>query len=123
MDVFDSRLLIEEDGPGYWRVARVLTYKGNTDTFVIPVGFRTDLASVPRIFWVVLPPFGAYQRAAVIHDFLCRQPDVSYKDADGIFRRILLEEGVPPRTAQVLYLGVRTGHRVLKLGPDKRGPR
>lgn len=38
----------------------------------VPAWFSTDLASVPRLFWNILPPFGAYEEAAVIHDWLYR---------------------------------------------------
>ena len=37
----------------------------------VPVGFPTDLASIPRLLWRVFPPFGRYTRAAVVHDWLC----------------------------------------------------
>lgn len=48
-------------------------YVGSLDsnTYVdIPVGFVTDFASVPRILWTILPPWGKYGKAAVIHDWL-----------------------------------------------------
>jgi len=36
----------------------------------VPVGYITDFASVPRIFWSIFPPFDPYYGApAVIHDF------------------------------------------------------
>lgn len=39
---------------------------------VIPKGFKTDGASIPRIFWSIYPPFKSeYFSACVIHDFLC----------------------------------------------------
>ena len=37
---------------------------------VVPTGFVTDLASIPRVFWSVLRPDGEYAYAAVIHDYL-----------------------------------------------------
>ena len=37
---------------------------------VVPAGFATDFASVPRAFWRLLPPFGEYMLAAVVHDYL-----------------------------------------------------
>lgn len=36
----------------------------------VPAGFVTDFASIPRAFWVVLPPTGKYGKAAVVHDYL-----------------------------------------------------
>lgn len=37
----------------------------------VPAQYRTDFASVPRIFWRILPPHGPYVPAAVVHDWLC----------------------------------------------------
>jgi hypothetical protein len=49
-----------------------LTYQIGRTSYVItvPAGFVTDFASTPRAIWAVLPPFGTYQLAAVVHDFL-----------------------------------------------------
>jgi hypothetical protein len=107
---FDARPLLEYVGHKYWTVAQELHYRGNTDEFTIPAGFHTDLASTPRIVWPVLPPFGAYMPAALVHDQLCRDPAVSLKDADGVFRRVLRETGVPRWQRALLYAGVRVAH-------------
>lgn len=42
----------------------------SNDKVVIPVGFITDFASVPFIFWWIFPPWGRYGKAAVLHDWL-----------------------------------------------------
>jgi hypothetical protein len=47
----------------------------------VPVGYRTDFASIPRFFWRILPPAGRYGKAAVVHDWLC---DESPKRCDHI---------------------------------------
>ncbi len=49
---------------------------------VIPKGFRTDGASVPRLFWNIIPPWGRYGMAAVIHDYLYRWQRTSRRMAD-----------------------------------------
>ncbi|EAH5044254.1 DUF1353 domain-containing protein [Campylobacter coli] len=52
---------------------------------VIPKGFKTDGASIPRIFWSFYPPFKSeYFSACVIHDFLCEKANSrsDYKIAD-----------------------------------------
>lgn len=36
----------------------------------IPAGFITDFASIPRVFWSILPPVGNYAAAALVHDYL-----------------------------------------------------
>ena len=72
---------------------------GRSQYFVVPVGFRTDFATVPLpVAWLV-PRFGAYTLAAILRDWLCtegiRSGAVTSREADGIFRRIMRESGVP----------------------------
>ena len=43
---------------------------------VIPAGFMTDFASIPRALWPVLPPTGPYGKAAVVHDWLYQVREV-----------------------------------------------
>lgn len=42
----------------------------------IPAGMLTDNASVPRIFWISLPPRGPYSQAAHGHDKVCETLEV-----------------------------------------------
>lgn len=46
-------------------------YKGTTYRVIVPEGFITDGASIPRIFWSLagLKPDGLYRAAALVHDF------------------------------------------------------
>jgi len=50
----------------------VKTEKGGLARFrvTVPAGFVTDLASVPRLLWAIVPRDGLYNGAAVVHDFL-----------------------------------------------------
>lgn len=58
-----------------WRLERPLRYEvgslGSGRLVEVPAGFVTDGASVPRAFWALLPVWGRYSRAAVVHDYLC----------------------------------------------------
>lgn len=36
----------------------------------IPAGFMWDKSSSPRIFWSLIPPFGNFEIAALIHDYI-----------------------------------------------------
>lgn len=40
-------------------------------TVIVPSGFATDFASVPRVLWPIISPTGAWRSAAVVHDYLC----------------------------------------------------
>lgn len=62
----------------------------------------TDLASVPRIFWTLLPPDGKYAKAAIIHDYLYDNALRTKKEADLIFL-----DRVPRWKRTVMYQAVR----------------
>lgn len=84
-------------GRGKYMTVGPTEYVGRDDILYIPPDFQTDLASVPRIFWSVLPPNGVYERAAVLHDFGCVSLldgtcTLSSRDVDGLFRRVIREE-------------------------------
>jgi hypothetical protein len=70
----------------------------------------TDFASVPRIFTWLLPRYGLYTRAAILHDHLCelaRAGGIARSDADGIFRRANRELGVAFLRRWLMWAAVR----------------
>lgn len=96
-----------------WTVVEPLVYRGRSQTFVVPRGFGTDFATVPRpVVWLI-PRFGRYTLPAILHDWLVteglRQRIVSSRDADGIFRRSMRELGVPVVRRWLMWTGVRWG--------------
>jgi hypothetical protein len=40
---------------------------------IVPAGFITDLATVPRLFWGVIQPSGRHDYAVLVHDYLIEQ--------------------------------------------------
>ena len=41
------------------------------EKIIVPAGYVTDFASVPRLFWTFgIDPFGKPARAAIVHDYL-----------------------------------------------------
>jgi len=77
-----------------------------TDCIVVPIGFITDFASVPKLFWSILPPTGKYGKAAVVHDFLYWTAIVSKDDADSIFLEAMKVLGVGKITRGIMYRAV-----------------
>jgi hypothetical protein len=73
----------------------------------VPEGFETDFASVPRLFWRIVPPWGRYSPAAVAHDYLYSTGKVSRKEADGIFLELMERLTVPLWKRYVMYWAVR----------------
>ena len=74
----------------------------------VPIGFVTDFASIPRIFWSLLRPDGAYVYAAIIHDYLYWTQSGSRSAADATFRLAMLDFEVDTATATSIYGAVRT---------------
>ena len=76
----------------------------------VPAGYRTDLASVPRLFWRVFPPIGPYSRAAIIHDyFYTNATGASRFFADSLFREVMRNLDVPPWKRIAMFYAVRIG--------------
>ncbi|MGW4352500.1 DUF1353 domain-containing protein [Nocardia sp. NPDC004582] len=112
----EQAVVVEEIDAVRWRLQAPLTYRAATDTFHVPVGFVTDFASVPRPLIWLIPRYGAYTRAAILHDYLCERAPVGRSDADGIFRRMLRECGVSAPQRWMMWAAVRFGGRMAGAG-------
>jgi hypothetical protein len=73
----------------------------------VPVGFVTDLTSIPRVFWQVLRPEGRYAYAAVVHDYLYWEQTRTREEADQILKIALEDSKVDPKVIDTIYLAVR----------------
>lgn len=121
-DALDLRY---QDGRKHWQVLNAFHYDtdipciglmfhagfGQGDYRIdVPAGFETDFASVPRVFWNILPPTGSYGKAAVIHDYLYRIPWLATRtQADAVLLEAMTFLKVGWWTRQVIYWGVRVG--------------
>lgn len=77
--------------------------------FTIPKGFKTDLASIPKIAWPIMAPSHSdLIRAAIVHDWFYRMTcDFNRKDTDLIFYYMLKNDGVSTIRAFLMYYAVR----------------
>lgn len=74
----------------------------------IPIDFETDLASTPRFLWSIFPPFGRWDEAAVLHDYLYSYHLLNSRAAtDAAFYYAMLTCNVPKWRAYLMWLGVR----------------
>lgn len=95
-----------------WEVAREMTFADGDKVVRVPAGFKTNLASVPRFFWRLIPPFGRYTVAAVIHDWLYTEKrladgtPVDKEYADELFLRLMEEFDVDATTRGIMYTSV-----------------
>lgn len=73
----------------------------------VPAGFDSDGASVPRLFWVVIPRWGRYGKAAILHDYLYRTKKYSRKQCDDIMLEAMCVLNVPAWERRVIYHSLR----------------
>lgn len=96
-----------------WKVREPLVCETPYGRIVVPKGFETDGASVPRMLWRLFPPFdGDYDAAAVLHDYAYRNGTKLVLDRDEA-DQLLLQGMVATDTAvwkrTLIYYGVRLG--------------
>lgn len=123
---FSAPLCIQYDqdaskalGADHWRVREGFRfYIGSPDSgdwVNVPAGYLTDGASVPRLFWSLIPPWGIYGQAAVVHDIMCEYLSitkegtpfrVSRKVCDDILLQAMEVIGVPWLTRQAIHKAV-----------------
>jgi hypothetical protein len=110
---FQRPMVASPTGDGkYWVLHEDLVYTQprTGQTFTVPRGFVTDLASIPRVFWVAFPPCGKYTPAAVVHDYLYwfQPAECDRTCADELLYVAMLESHVDPATSLIIYNAVKT---------------
>lgn len=75
----------------------------------VPAGAKTDFASIPRFFWRVLPPYGDYSLAAVVHDHLYRDRTFpcTREEADAVFLEAMTDLKVNLVIRRIMWAAVR----------------
>lgn len=110
---FRSPLIVEKFNNRTWRIHRELKYDigdlNSGDSVIVPEGFITDFASVPRPFWLIFPPDGKYTAAAVVHDYLYHTQTRTRKESDLIFLEAMEVLEVPWIKRKLMYRAVRLG--------------
>ena len=94
----------------YWEVMEDYYYQTSRGTIRVPKGFRTDYASVPKIFRNIINTYGKHGRAAVVHDWLYSsrcEVNISRAEADKIFLEIMVEWNVKKYKRLLMYYLVR----------------
>jgi hypothetical protein len=112
-------------GSDFWVVTKPFTYylgdKYSNRQVHVPMGYLTDGASVPRFFWNIIPPWGRWGQAAVVHDILCEtltiqvdgKPEViSRKECDKTLLEAMTVLEVPSTKRQMIY-GAVSVYRIL----------
>jgi hypothetical protein len=113
------------NGHQYDALRNPITFtRPNGEAVTMPAGMQTDLASIPRLLWPILPPDGPWGEAALPHD-LCysshgamtwhghagRSRPAPYvrAECDQILDEAMATLGVPRVQRVIIWLGVRIG--------------
>jgi len=111
MSSFTDNLVVEKLAPRLWRTYRAFEYHigalNSTNVIYVPEGFLTDFASIPRVFWIWLPPDGIYTQAAVLHDYLYNTKMFERKTCDKIFKEAMTILKVDKFNKYMIYKAVR----------------
>ncbi len=97
-----------DDGTGLWRLNTSFVYQSDlAGILVVPAGFCTDFASVPRIpvaYWFA---GGLADEPAVVHDYLYSTGKLARDKADAVFLEAMTVIQVPVYKRVPMYLAVR----------------
>ena len=112
MSRFTSALVVSPLADGKtWVLLETFGYDvgelGSGDSVEVAAGFCTDFASIPRIFWAVLPRWGKYGNAAVVHDWLYWKQRRSRRASDDIMLEAMGVLSVPVYQKYPIYWAVR----------------
>lgn len=108
--IFDSPVLTPY-GKDVWELKYDWTVIFRGEYYRVPAGTMTDGASIPRALWFVCghPLQVPRLYAALVHDFLYDggDPEATRRDADDIYRRLLVALGVSKLKAFVEWCALR----------------
>ena len=104
--MFKSPLQVEKIGENTWELLAPLVYEGSIKR-IVPKGFKTDFASVPRAVWWFCPPAaGNHAEPAVLHDYMCETcPDQA--QTDRIFLEAMVANDVGWFKRTIMFNAVR----------------
>ena len=105
--MFYSKLKVKHikgtKNPKEYTVTKPLVWKN----IKVPIGFKTDLATIPKQLQFAFKPNGKYSRASVLHDFLYTRELYSRYYADRTFLEAMKYDGVGYFTRYSFYYAVR----------------
>jgi hypothetical protein len=100
----DNKVILRAISDKDWVLIQHLDFVIFGKRWLVPEGFETDLASVPRLFWSVYPQHTMkYTPPAILHDFLYAGQIVPRKQADEIFLEAMRQHGVSWFTRNFFY--------------------
>lgn len=124
MPKFHTPLRVVQLDDKRWQLETALIYSSDKllNVIVVPAGFITDFASVPRLPFAYMLTGGKANAAAVVHDWLYSTQTVDRATADAVFREAIGAAGHSGFTAWLMWLGVRLGGWVAWDKPNLEQP-
>ncbi|MFA7238731.1 MAG: DUF1353 domain-containing protein [Sulfuricellaceae bacterium] len=105
------RLVNDADNKGRrkWELCLPLIYESDVagKTITVPIGFKTDFASVPRLPVAYLLAGDTAHEAAVVHDFLYTSGEFPRATADDVLLEAMAVTGIPRWRRVAIYFAVR----------------
>jgi hypothetical protein len=91
-----------------YRTCKAIKFRVGGRTHEVPKNFITDLASIPRLYWVVLNPSRSdIMGPAIVHDYLYQCPNgMSRKHIDEVFYYALRDNNVGWWGSTKMYIAV-----------------
>jgi hypothetical protein len=81
--------------------------KDKDEIYIVPAGFKSNFASVPRILQLLFSKRDVYSAASVLHDYLYTSKEISREKADLILKEGMLVLGSSKTSAYLFWLAVR----------------
>lgn len=113
---FLTSLIVKADYGSQWALDQDLIYQTPHDGLItVPRSFLCDLASIPRIFQLLIPVNDTHRQAATLHDWLYYKKGViglhtySREQCDKLFLQAMKETGVSAWKRFAMYFAVRVG--------------
>lgn len=110
MAIFKTSLKTQKLTDTTWALLAPLMYVSDlvVDAIIVPKGFQTDFASVPRVpiaFWLT---GDTAHEASVIHDYMYQVHNIGTRlQADNVFLEAMEAMGIPAWRRQIMYRAVR----------------
>lgn len=98
-----------------WMLTEPLVYAAPNVRITVPERFICDLASIPRLFQLLIPVNDMHRQAATLHDWLYYKQGVvgehwfTRDECDAMFLDAMRESGVSRWKRYSMYLAVRAG--------------
>ncbi len=121
---FQSRaaFVVTLDGRRFTLFKPIVYIARDGTVYVMPEGAQTDGASTPQAIWDVLPPFGQYWLAALLHDCAYQNTlqiegkdsmlsiaNLTKEQSDSLLKEAMESLGVHEADVETIYQGVHIG--------------